>query len=152
MLHIIFTQERLQNAPEFSKKIHGIVRELGLAQAGDAEVLLAVYVGHTLPLFFAELLIDHVVEAANFHIRLFDVYDSSVIVQKLSERESLYTVINQDYTPFKFKGPEIGQSFADGVPFAEQAQVLLASAYFAPTPGHIKACVDMTGGEFFVSV
>lgn len=87
--------------------MRGVIGKFGLAKTRFPEVLLAIDMGCTFPLFFAELLVDHGVETANLGICLFDVHHGGIIVQTLPQRECLDVVINKDDTTFKLKGSEV---------------------------------------------
>jgi len=65
-------------------QVIGAVRELGLAQARLAEVLFPVDGGHILPSLLAELLVDERIETPDLRIRLLDMDDGGVAVEKLA--------------------------------------------------------------------
>ena len=87
---------REQSCAELFYHMVRVVRELGLAQTGLAQVLLPVDGRHIPPSLFTELLVYCRIEAPDLHVSLFDVDDRRVAVEELTQREGLDPSVDED--------------------------------------------------------
>ena len=111
-----------------------VVGELGLPQPDFAQVLFPIDVRDLAPAVLTELLIDQGVHPGNLRVGFLGMDYCGVIIEQFTEGKGFYAMVEQDCPALGRQLIEVLQRVADGVPFADQIQILAAAAPLASVP------------------